>query len=90
MGSRAKCLALAPTRKQPSDGSTQQCRRSQLPRRLTEPDLVARTDYQGFLDTGEGRIPFDEFATRHLEIINGAAHTDTFLTLMSAAMTRPG
>jgi DNA-binding HxlR family transcriptional regulator len=57
---------------------------------LTEPDLVARTDYQGFLDAGEGHISFDEFATRHLEIIDGTAHADTFLTLMRTAMTRPG
>jgi DNA-binding HxlR family transcriptional regulator len=57
---------------------------------LTEPDLVVRTDYQGFLDTGEGRIPFDEFTTRHLQIIDGAAHADAFLTLMRTAMTRPG
>jgi DNA-binding HxlR family transcriptional regulator len=56
----------------------------------TEPDLVARTDYQGFLDIGEGRIPFDEFATQHLEIIDGTAHADSFLTLMKTAMTRPG
>jgi DNA-binding HxlR family transcriptional regulator len=55
-----------------------------------EPDLVARTDYQGFLDAGEGRISFDEFATRHLEIVDGAAHSDTFLTLMGAAMTGRG
>jgi DNA-binding HxlR family transcriptional regulator len=38
----------------------------------TEPDLVARTNYHRFLDAGEGRIPFDEFATQHLEIINDA------------------
>lgn len=53
----------------------------------SEPDLVARTDYEGFLEAGEGRIPLDEFATRHLEIIHGAAHADAFLTLMNAAMT---
>jgi DNA-binding HxlR family transcriptional regulator len=56
----------------------------------TEPDLVARTDYEGFLDAGEGRIPFDEFATQHLEIVDGTAHTDTFLTLMRSAMSRGG
>jgi len=56
----------------------------------TDPDVVARTDYQGFLDAGEGRISFDEFATGHLEIVNGAAHSDTFLTLMGAAMTDHG
>jgi DNA-binding HxlR family transcriptional regulator len=55
----------------------------------SEPDVVARTGYQEFLDAGEGRISFDEFSTRHLEIVDGAAHADTFLTLMSAAMTRP-
>lgn len=53
----------------------------------SEPDLVARTDYEGFLEAGEGRIPLDEFATKHLEIIHGAAHADAFLTLMNAAMT---
>jgi DNA-binding HxlR family transcriptional regulator len=57
---------------------------------LTEPDIVVRIGYQGFLDASEGRIPFDEFATRHLEIIDGATHADSFLTLITAAMTRPG
>jgi DNA-binding HxlR family transcriptional regulator len=56
----------------------------------TEPDLVARTSYQGFLDAGEGRISFDEFASRHLEIMEGAAHADAFLALMGAAMTHSG
>lgn len=56
----------------------------------SEPDLVARTDYQGFLDAGEGRITFYEFATRHLEIVDGAAHADAFLTLMRKAMTDRG
>jgi DNA-binding HxlR family transcriptional regulator len=56
----------------------------------TEPDVVARTDYQGFLDAGEGRISLDEFTTGHLEIVNGAAHTDAFLTLMGTAMTDRG
>ena len=53
----------------------------------SEPDLVARTDYEGFLDAGEGRISLDEFATRHLEIVDGAAHANAFLTLMGAALT---
>lgn len=53
----------------------------------TEPDLVVRTTYHGFLDVGEGRISFDEFSTRHIEIIDGAAHIETFARLMSAAMT---
>ena len=55
-----------------------------------EPDLVARTDYQGFLDAGEGRISLDEFATHHVEIVDGSAHADTFLTLMGAAMSGEG
>ena len=38
-------------------------------------------------DAGEGRISLDEFDIRHLEIIDGAAHADAFLDLMSAAMT---
>ena len=53
-----------------------------------EPDLVARADYEGFLEAGEGRISFDKFTNRHLEIIDGAAHADAFLALMRAAMTR--
>lgn len=55
-----------------------------------EPDLVARTDYEGFLDAGEGRISLDEFTTCHLEIIDGAAHADAFVTLITAAMTHSG
>jgi len=56
----------------------------------SEPDLVARTDYEGFLGAGEGRISFDEFITRHFEIIDGAAHADAFLALMGAAMSNSG
>jgi len=56
---------------------------------LTEPDLVVRIDYEAFLDAGEGRVPFKEFTTQHLEIVDGAAHADTFLKLIAAAMTRP-
>ena len=52
-----------------------------------EPDLVVRTDYEGFLDAAEGRISAEDFANRHLEIVDGAAHLQTFLTLMAAAMT---
>ena len=56
----------------------------------SEPDVVARTDYQGFLDAGERRISFDEFVTQHLEIVDGAAHSDTFIALMRSAMTDHG
>ncbi len=55
-----------------------------------EPDIVARTDYEGFLDAGEGRISLDEFAARHLDIIHGPQHADAFLALMTAAMTNSG
>lgn len=55
-----------------------------------DPDLVARADYERFLEAGEGRISFDDFATRHLKIIDGAAHADTFLALMHTAMTNRG
>jgi hypothetical protein len=44
----------------------------------------------GFLETAEGRISFEEFATRHLEIVDGAAHAGAFLTLMGAVMTNRG
>jgi DNA-binding HxlR family transcriptional regulator len=56
----------------------------------TEPELVARADYEGFLETAEGRIAFEEFASQHLEIVDGAAHAGTFLTLMRAVMTNRG
>ncbi len=53
----------------------------------TSPDLIVRTDYQAFLDAGEGRIPLNQFASEHLEVIDGANRADTFLNLMAAAMT---
>ena len=56
----------------------------------SEPERVARTNYGGFLEAGEGRISLEEFATRHLEIVDGTTHADAFLTLMSAAMTKRG
>lgn len=53
----------------------------------SEPDLIARTSYRGFLDAAEGRISFDNFATRHLEVVHGDAHSEGFLSLLGAAMT---
>jgi DNA-binding HxlR family transcriptional regulator len=53
----------------------------------TKPDLTARTSYRGFLDAAEGRISFDDFASRHLEVVHGAARVEDFLALMGAAMT---
>ena len=54
------------------------------------PDLVLRTDYEGFLDAGEGRISLDEFAGQHLEVVDGAPHLDAFLGLMVAAFANRG
>ena len=53
----------------------------------TEPDLVVRTDYHGFLDAGEGRISAEQFVREHLEIVDGAKNADAFLELMGAAMS---
>ncbi len=52
----------------------------------SEPDLVVRTEYEAFLDAGEGRISPEEFAGHHLEIVDGAPHIGAFLALMGAAM----
>ena len=68
------------------------------------PDLVARLlvdddaftiistvdAIEGLLEAGEGRMSLEEFTKRHLEIVDGAAHADAFLTLMGAAMTNRG
>lgn len=51
-----------------------------------QPDLVVRTDYEAFLDAGEGRLSLDEFAARHLEVIDGAAHADAFFAFLAEAM----
>ena len=56
----------------------------------SEPDLVVRTTYEEFLDAGERRISLDEFTTRHIEIVDGAAHAEAFLMLMRAAMSGGG
>lgn len=50
-------------------------------------DVIARTDYEGFLDVGEGLMAVDEFAANHLEFVDGSEHADTFLALMGSALT---
>lgn len=52
----------------------------------TPADLVIRTNYVGFLDVGEGRISLDEFAARHLDVLEGPEHMHTFAALMNAAV----
>ena len=54
------------------------------------PDLVLRTDYVAFLDVGEGVIELDDFATNHLQIVDGAEHAGTFFELMAAAFASRG
>lgn len=51
----------------------------------TAVDLVARTNYEAFLNVGEGLMSPEEFAAHHLEIIEGSEHAPAFLTLMAAA-----
>ena len=54
------------------------------------PDLVLRTDYVAFLDVGEGELELDDFATNHLQIVDGAEHADAFFELMAAAFSARG
>ena len=53
-----------------------------------QPDIVVRTDYEGFLGAGEGRVPLDEFAAHHLEVVEGEDRAEALLALMAAAMTQ--
>ena len=50
-------------------------------------DLTVKTNYLAFLDLGEGRLSPTDFAARHLEVIEGAEHLETFYTLVSAALS---
>lgn len=50
-----------------------------------DPDLVIRTDYEAFLATGEGRMPFEQFAEHHLDVVAGADRLPDFLALMAAS-----
>ncbi len=56
----------------------------------TTPQLTARLDYVAFLELGEGRMPYREFVTHHLEIIEGAEYRDAFLSLLGAALRSAG
>lgn len=49
------------------------------------PDVVLRTNYVAFLDLGEGKLELEDFATNHLQILEGADHANTFFELMAAA-----
>lgn len=52
------------------------------------PDLVLRTSYVPFLDVGERRLAVEDFARDHVEVVDGLAHVETFLDLMSAAFSQ--
>ena len=54
-------------------------------RTLEQVDVVARTDYEAFLDLGEGVISIDDFGANHLELVEGEEHASTFFTLMASA-----
>jgi hypothetical protein len=49
-------------------------------------DLVVRTGYEAFLDVSDGSLPFEDFTTRHVEVIQGSQNVDAFYNLMRAAM----
>ncbi len=51
-----------------------------------EPDLVIRTDYEGFLDVGEGRLTIEEFAAKSVDIVKGEEHAASFLAMMASAI----
>jgi DNA-binding HxlR family transcriptional regulator len=50
-------------------------------------DLVVRTNYVGFLAVGEGRMSWQEFGGKHLEVVEGSEHIDTFAALMGAVLS---
>ena len=49
-------------------------------------DVVVRTGYEAFLDVGEGLMPVEDFAARHVEVIEGSQNASAFYALMSAAI----
>jgi len=49
-------------------------------------DVVVQTDYEAFLDVGEGLMPAEDFAARHIEVIDGSHNAGAFYALMGAAI----
>ncbi len=53
-------------------------------------DIIVRTDYEAFLDVGEGMMTVDEFVADHVDVEEGAEHAPAFLTLLGAAVMSAG
>jgi DNA-binding HxlR family transcriptional regulator len=49
--------------------------------------IVVRTNYEAFLDVGEGMITLDDFVTNHLDIVTGTENAPAFLALIGTALT---
>ncbi len=49
-------------------------------------DLVVRTDYEALLDVSEGVMGLEDFATDHVEVVDGHEHAGEFLGLMADAL----
>ena len=47
-------------------------------------DIVVGTNYEAFLDVGEGVMTLDDFAANHLDIVTGEENAPAFLALMAA------
>lgn len=55
--------------------------------RTTDPvDIVARTNYEAFLDLSEGVVSLPDFAHHHLEIVAGTEYGPQLLALFEAAL----
>ena len=50
-------------------------------------DIVVRTDYEAFLDVGEGLMTLDDFMANHLDIVTGKDNAPAFLALIGPALT---
>jgi DNA-binding HxlR family transcriptional regulator len=50
-------------------------------------DVVIQTDYEAFLDVGEGSMPVEDFVADHVEVIEGSHNAAAFYALMGSAIT---
>lgn len=53
-------------------------------------DIAVRTNYQAFLDVGEGLLPIGEFVAHHLDIVDGHEHGPALLALLTPVAGEPG